>query len=204
MEFLGRRHGYGRGDHQTAGKGTRCQIAALVVVALLAVPAIRVHAQQPGSVIPPPASSTSYSAIKSFGIIHEKDGPAVEILSTKPLIPTIQALSNPERLVIDLPNARLDTRHKRISVQTDQISTLRADQFQESPPVARIVVDLLEPRAYTWAAAGNRLVIHLGQNSSVDANRTPFQPPSVSTLTSAPAPVVTVAHPSGSLAVAGN
>jgi AMIN domain len=204
MEFPARHSGYGHSDHQTAGKGTRFQFAAFVLLALLAIAATRVHAQEPGSVIPPPASSTSYSAIKSFGVIHEKDGPAVEILSTKPLIPTIQALSNPERLVIDLPNARLDTRHKRVSVQADQITTLRADQFQESPPVARIVVDLLEPRAYTWAAAGNRLVIHLGQNSSADANRTPFQPPSVSTLTSAPSPVVTVAHPGGPLTVAGN
>jgi hypothetical protein len=154
--------------------------------------------------MPPPISKTSYSSIKSFGIVQEKDGPAVEILSTKPLIPTIQALSNPERLVIDLPNARLDTRHKRVSVQADQISTLRADQFQENPPVARIVVDLLAPRAYTWAAAGNRLVIHLGPSPATDTSKTPFQPPSVASLTSAPAPVVSVAHSSGPLAVAGN
>jgi len=60
------------------------------------------------------------------------------------------AIDDPPRLVIDLPHARLDTREKRISVQaTDQ--HLRADQFQQNP-VARVVVDLLVPRAYTWAA----------------------------------------------------
>jgi len=42
-------------------------------------------------------------------------------------------------------------------VQADQISALRADQFQENPPVARVVVDLLAPRAYTWDAAGKPL-----------------------------------------------
>jgi len=152
----------------------------------------------------PSAASSPYSSIKTFRIIQERDGPAVEILSTKPLIPAIQALSDPARLVIDLPNARLDTRHKRVSVQADQISTLRADQFQESPPVARIVVDLLAPRVFTWAAAGNRLVIHLGKNPATDENKTPFQAPSVASLTSAPTPVVAVAHPNGPLAVAGN
>ncbi|MGA9416754.1 MAG: AMIN domain-containing protein, partial [Terriglobales bacterium] len=100
------------------------------------------------------------AVVKSFRIVQEKDGQAVEILSTRPLVPSIQAISDPERLVIDLPNARLDTQKKRISVQADQISTLRADQFQENPPVARIVVDLLAPRAFTWDAAGNRLVVH--------------------------------------------
>ncbi len=30
--------------------------------------------------------------------------------------------------------------------------------------MARVVVDLLAPRAYTWDAAGNRLVVHLGKD----------------------------------------
>jgi hypothetical protein len=149
------------------------------------------------------AQSSPYSAVKSFRIVQEKDGPAVEILSTKPLIPSIQAIGDPPRLVIDLPNARLDTRQKRISIQADQISTLRADQFQQNPPVARVVVDLLAPRAYTWAAAGNRLVVHLGKTPPEDPNKTPFQPPSVVSLTPAPPPVLAV-RATGPLAVAGN
>jgi len=148
------------------------------------------------------AQPGAYAAVKSFRIIQEKDGPAVEILSTKPMIPSIQALGDPPRLVIDLPNARLDTRHKRISVQADQISTLRADQFQESPPVARVVVDLLAPRTFTWAAAGNRLVVHLGKTPE-DPRKTPFQAPSVVTLTPTPQAVAEV-RTAGPLAVAGN
>ena len=61
---------------------------------------------KPGSVA---VSKTSASAtigkiaeIKSFRIVQEKDGPAVEILSTKPLAPAIQAIKDPDRLVIDL------------------------------------------------------------------------------------------------------
>ena len=170
---------------------------------LLLVSACWIFSQTAAAPAPQPSS---YSSIKSFRIVQEKDGPAVEILSTKPLIPSIQALSDPPRLVIDLPNAHLDTRQKRISVQADQISTLRADQFQENPPVARVVVDLLAPRSYTWAAAGNRLVVHLGKNPPTDANKTPFQAPplSVPSLTPAPQPVALVVHPNGPLAVAGN
>ena len=139
------------------------------------------------------------AAIKSFRIVQEKDGPAVEILSTRPLIPSIQAISDPDRLVIDLPNARLETQQKRISIQADQISTLRADQFQQNPPVARVVVDLLAPRAYTWDAAGNRLVVHLGKNPN-QAKSSPFEPPTVPSLTPAPQPVVTAVRTAGPLA----
>ncbi len=134
--------------------------------------------------------------------MQEKDGQAVEILSTRPLIPSIQEISDPDRLVIDLPNARLETQQKWISVQADQIGTLRADQFQQNPPVARLVVDLLAPRTYTWDAAGNRLVVHLGKNPGM-ARNSPFEP-TVTSLTSAPPSVVMAVRAAGPLAIAGN
>jgi hypothetical protein len=149
------------------------------------------------------AAVKQIAAIKSFRVIQEKDGSAVEILATHPMVPSIQQISNPPRLVIDLPNARLDTTQKRMSVQADQISTLRADQFQEKPPIARVVVDLLAPRTYTWEAAGNRLVIHLGR-SSTEASRSPFQTPTVAALTSAPQPVVRAVRAAGPLSLASN
>lgn len=149
-------------------------------------------------------SPSPYAAVKIFRIVQEEDGPAVEILSTKPLIPSIQPLNDPPRLVIDLPNARLDAPQKRVSVQANQISTLRADQFQQNPPVARIVVDLLAPRTYTWEAAGNRLVVHLGKNPPTEPNKSPFQAPSVLSLAPSPQPVATAVHASGPLALVGN
>jgi AMIN domain len=140
------------------------------------------------------------AAVRSFRIVQEKSGQAVEILSTGPLVPSIQAITDPDRVVIDLPNARLETQQKQIKVQADQITTIRANQFQQSPPIARVVVDLLAPRAYTWDAAGNRLVVHLGRSSD-DAN-SPFQAPTVASLTSAPKPAVSAVRTSGPLAIA--
>jgi hypothetical protein len=142
------------------------------------------------------------AAVKSFRIVQEKSGQAVEILSTQPLRPAIQAITDPDRVVIDLPNARLETQEKRINVQADQITAIRADQFQQNPPVARVVVDLLAPRSYTWDAAGNRLVVHLGKSSA--AASSPFQAPTVASLTSAPKPIVTAVRTSGPLAIALN
>jgi len=151
------------------------------------------------------SSASKVAAIKSFRIVQEKDGQAVEILSTKPLVPSIQAISDPDRLVIDLPNARLDTKQKRISVQADQISTLRADQFQQNPPVARVVVDLLAPRSYTWDAAGNRLVVHLGKSLSPAQSKTsPFESPTVVALMPAPRPVVSAVRAPGPLTLAAD
>ena len=137
--------------------------------------------------------------------MQEKDGQAVEILSTRPLVPSIQAITDPDRLVIDLPNAKIDTQQKRVNVQADQISSLRADQFQQNPPIARVVVDLAAPRAFTWDAAGNRLVVHLGKSpGQAQAKTSPFEPATSPTLTPAPKPVVSVVRAPGPLALAGD
>jgi hypothetical protein len=155
----------------------------------------RAHSQTPSKNGPP-------AVVKSFRMVQEKDGPAVEILSTRPLVPDIQIIDNPSRLVIDLPNAVLDNPRK-YKIDADQISTLRGDQFQTNPAVARIVVDLAAPRKYTWDAAGNRLVVHLGKNPSAP-NETPFRPPIVASLKPSPQPVVASVMTSGPLAVAQN
>ena len=186
----------------TLGWGTR----VVLVVGVLTLGAPWLHSQTTKPDPKPAASSLvagKVAAIKSFRIVQEKDGPAVEILSTRPLLPSIQAISDPDRLVIDLPNARLETQEKRINIQADQIRAIRADQFQQSPPVARVVVDLLAPRAYTWDAAGNRLVVHLGKNPG-QTNSSPVQAPTVPSLTPEPQPVVAAVRAAGPLALSGN
>ncbi len=190
----------------TRTRRLRADLCVVLVVGMLVLgaPSLRSQATKPES--KPAASSlvaSKVAAIKSFRIVQEKDGPAVEILSTRPLVPSIQAVSDPDRLVIDLPNARLETQAKRISVQADQISAIRADQFQQNPPVARVVVDLLAPRAYTWDSAGNRLVVHLGKDPG-QARSSPFEPLTVPSLTPGPQPVVAAVRAAGPLALSGN
>ena len=181
-----------------------CAVLALGVL-LPGAPWLRAQtpvkaAAKPGAKPSASSAASKIATIKSFRIVQEEDGPALEILSTKPLIPSIQAIGGPDRLVIDLPNARLETQQKRISVQADQIGAIRADQFQQNPPVARVIVDLLAPRAYTWDAAGNRLVVHLGKNPN-QSNNSPFQPPAVPSLIPAPQPVVAEVRAAGPLAL---
>ncbi len=170
--------------------------------ALLLLATLTVSAQQPSPKTVIKGHYDPIASVKSFRIVQEKDGPAVEILSTKPLVPAIQAITDPDRLVIDLPNARLDAQQKRIVVQADQITSIRADQFQQSPPITRVVVDLAAPRAYTWDAAGNRLVVHLGKNPG-EASSSPFQSAATPSLVPVQQPVVSAIRAAGPLALTG-
>jgi AMIN domain len=153
------------------------------------------------------ASSRPEAAIvSSVRIVHERGVPALEIVSTRPVIPTIQPLDSPPRLVIDLSNARTALLQKRIPVLQENILTIRTEQYQKDPPVVRIVLDLLVPYGYTWDAAGNRLMVRLkAPEAPKTGKNSPFEPPQVLSMTPAAAPaVVPVSSGIGDVVLAGS
>lgn len=107
------------------------------------------------------ASSQNPAVVRSVQALAEPSGPVVEIISDRPLVPAISKLDNPPRLVIDLPNARLGSNKQRLDFRGSEINGVRLNQFQQNPPIARVVVDLSKPVAYTWDAAGNRLMVRI-------------------------------------------
>lgn len=181
-------------------------LAALQLAPSLLAQAPNTTAAQNASKTAPKPARSAIAVVKSFRLVQEKDGQAVEILSTKPLVPSIQAISDPARIVIDLPNATLEAQSKgvlqRVEVNADQITALRANQFQASPPITRIVVDLQAPRTFTWDAAGNRLVVHLGKSPGEVAAA--VAAPTIAGLRSATSPVVASVRAAGPLSLAGN
>ena len=144
--------------------------------------------------------------IQSVRIIHEKGIPAVEILSSGAVIPEIQNLDSPPRLVIDLPNSRLGLTHNRIPVQRENILAIRVRQYQSNPPVTRIVLDLLAPYGHSWDGAGNRLLVRLKPPEATTVAKSPAAEPQVASgfsLTSN-AVVVPVSGASSGTAIAAS
>jgi len=151
------------------------------------------------------ATTDAPVVVRSVRVLPGPAGPAVEILSSRPLVPVISKLDNPPRLVIDLPNADLPNavlsgNGTRIESSSQEIRRVRVNQYQNTPPVTRVVIDLLKPVGHTWDAAGNRLMIRLHP-----AHEVAVKPPSVPAFTQGIQPVAVPLGPgsSGALVLVG-
>jgi hypothetical protein len=156
--------------------------------------------------VPPPVQAPA--SVKNVKIVHDKTGSAIEIVTSRPVPPALQTLTNPPRLVIDLPNSNVAVKQRFLVGKGDQFSEIHVDQYQESPPVTRVMVDLVEAHQYTWDGAGNRLTIRLKPPDEPKAQtpQPPLQPATVPTLSAAtqPAVVPVSAHLAGSAVIAGS
>lgn len=139
--------------------------------------------------------------VRSVTVGSDDSGPVLEISATRPITPQIQTVENPLRLVIDLPNSSLVTAKRRIPFRNPQIKGIRLNQYQTSPAVSRVVVDLASPVRYTWDALGTSLRIRIRADDTATA-----KPPSVPALTKGiqPAAVPVAVGSSGTLVETGS
>jgi hypothetical protein len=166
----------------------RFGIQFVVVVLLAALVVTTGWSQNTG----PQKTSSSQSepaVVTGVRVVHEQ-GVTVEVVSTHPVVPTIQMLDSPPRLVMDLSNARMGLKRKRIPVLQEDVLTIRTEQYQIEPPVVRIVLDLLVPYGYSWDVAGNRLMLRLKapEYSNAASKKSPSQPPQALSFVPAAAP----------------
>jgi AMIN domain len=139
--------------------GVRLRAFCLAMPLLWLLPSAA-QSGQPSASRPAPGAK-SPTVVQALGVVVGKDGPSLEIITTGSLVPAIQKLENPLRLVIDLPNATVVMKKKYVDFHSLEIAAIRISQFENSPPIARIVVDLLRPMDYTWDGSGNRLMVRL-------------------------------------------
>jgi hypothetical protein len=124
-------------------------------------------------------------------VVLDQGSPALEITSSRRIIPNISMSDRPRRMVVDLQNAEMSILEKRIKVQSDDIAGIRLRQFTTSPPVARLVVDLRKPLRYTVDNTANRLTIRL----YVGKEEATVKPPSIPTLSKGPEAVAVPVSP---------
>ena len=117
---------------------------------------------------PPAGASRSSRASRQGGptalrdvALRTEGGRVVIALAVDPAVPhKTMTLGGPDRFVIDLPGAQLQTARKRsIDVNRGGVKKVRWALFKPSPPVTRVVVDLDRPMKIDVEAGTNELLL---------------------------------------------
>ncbi len=109
----------------------------------------------------PPIRKGPAAVLQSVKMISDAEGPALEIVSSQAPDAAIEFLDNPPRLVIDLSHTKVLLARKRLEVGTGEVHAVRINQFQQAPPVARVVVDLVHPVGYSSDSKGQVLLVRM-------------------------------------------
>jgi len=146
-------------------------VIALLVAAGAAVPAcaqsLLPTGTQPARALPAKVTSPSRppaveprSVLRNVTILRHQTSVEVRIETSGPVKPVAMTLSQPERIVVDLPNVGYDG-SRCFAVNDGDVQGVRVAQLRFAPPVARVVVDLAHQRKYRLlsASSGVTLVI---------------------------------------------
>ena len=85
----------------------------------------------------------------------------IEVTLTQPVVPTVIVATNPDRLVLELPNTSSSAKQQRATVNQGGVKMVRIGLNSTNPPVTRVVLDLVEPRLYELATDGKKVTLTL-------------------------------------------
>ncbi len=81
--------------------------------------------------------------------------------SGSPVAPDTQAITGPDRIVVDFPGALPAADLRALKVNRGGLKGIRAGLFFDNPPITRIVLDLAEPQSYRISTMQNAVVVKL-------------------------------------------
>ena len=86
----------------------------------------------------------------------------VEIQTSGSVAPNTQAITGPDRIVVDFPGAIPAAELRALQVNRGALKGIRSGLFFSNPPITRIVLDLSEPQSYQISTTQNTTVVKLG------------------------------------------
>ena len=135
--------------------------------------------------------------VRGVNVVHGNQGIEVDIRGNRELKPTVTKMNDPERIVVDLENART-LRPVQVKVGSDEVKDIRMAQYQANPPVTRVVVDLEGAQDYELVPSEQGLRVKLRRTAqaasvSAPAAAQPSTPTASAETATSAAPVEPVA-----------
>ena len=115
--------------------------------------------------LPIAASAASRTVVRRIDL-GAGDPLQFQVETSARVAPQAQIISDPERLVIDIPDAIPAPTLRNKNVSRSEVERIRVGLFSTTPPVTRIVLDLNAPQWYRIVPTSSGFSVTLGANPS--------------------------------------
>lgn len=135
-----------------------------------------------GTLLAGPIAAQNGSFVRNVAV--RGGGTAIEIeihTSGAAVSPNTQAITGPDRIVVDFPGALPASELHALNVNRGPLKSIRSGLFFNDPPITRIVLDLREPQSYQILPIPNGVVVRLGPASAA-TNVASAPPPAAPTM----------------------
>ena len=103
--------------------------------------------------------SRSATEIEAVRVVPNGDKTEIVVKLTGSVSPRVVIASNPDRLVLELPNTTSHAKQQHIAVNQEGIKGVRVGLTSTAPLLTRLVVDLDSARPYGLAILGNTIAL---------------------------------------------
>jgi hypothetical protein len=139
--------------------------------------------------------AAAQSTVQRVDVLNRGNNFELEIQTSQPVIPQTQAVTGPDRVVIDFPNAVPGPRLHAIAVNTPHVKGVRMGLFASNPPVARVVVDLNSPQTFQVFPSGKSVIVKIAGAGNVTAALKPVSMAAAAPAVMVPQPPPLAAQP---------
>jgi AMIN domain len=123
------------------------------------------------------AQAQALPSVRRVQVLGSSGQVEIEIETSEHIVPQINLLTGPDRLVVDFVNARPSPQLRNLSVNRAEVKNLRVGLFSSDPPVTRLVLDLNGPQPYQVFPSGRTVIVKIGNASEKSAALGPASGP---------------------------
>ena len=139
--------------------------------------------------------------VSSVAVTGGSNGIEVEIKASLPVALRSQVTTNPDRLVLDFPDALPGSDLRNQTINRGEVKGIRVGLFAQNPPVTRVVIDLKSPQHYRIYPSGKSVIVKLMTDQQQAAMRAHVDAVSYTPVPPKPAPKLVVEYQAGRLSI---
>ncbi len=112
--------------------------------------------------VPAPCQAKAAPSIRRVQVLGGRAQVEIEIEASDRIVPHVNVLTGPDRLVVDFVGAVPSAQLRNQTVSREEVKDLRVGLFSADPPVTRVVLDLNGPQPYQVFPSGRTVIVKVG------------------------------------------